>query len=391
MDSLEAVSVGLDLVLAGAAVASYRARPRHNSHLARWVRVLLIGILVLGCAHLLETWLFVWTDVSRHVNEVVFQLLLMAGLGLVIFSSGGLRKAIEEAALRGAGAGHPAGPVSPPAPRPTGEQPPDRGWPSREAELPGAGPAAVSLLELAAVDLAAAADLAAAEPDTREPAAAPITILLVDDHPLFRDGLVRLINSQPDMCVVGEAGLQREAIALARTLKPQLVLLDITLGDGTGLEAASVIRADQPDIKIVCLTMHMDDEHLFAALRAGVLGYVVKSARVAELLQHVRAVARGEASLSPEVAHRVMMGFSRTLNVTGPETSLGAVELTPRETEIIQLLARGATNREIARELVVSESTVKNHVHSVLTKLRLRRRWEVIAYARRHNLPPPAP
>lgn len=216
----------------------------------------------------------------------------------------------------------------------------------------------------------------------------PIELLLVDDHILFREGLVSLLASQPDFKVAGQAGSMREAITLARNLKPTLVVMDISLPDGTGLDATRAILADRPETKIVFLTVHDDDEQLFAAIRAGALGYLSKGVRAAELLKRLRNVARGEAGISPAIARRILQEFSRT-RTSAPAELTDATQLTAREQEIVRELARGATNREIARRFVISENTVKNHVRNVLSKLHLRSRRDVADYARDHGMMPP--
>jgi DNA-binding NarL/FixJ family response regulator len=214
-----------------------------------------------------------------------------------------------------------------------------------------------------------------------------IEILLVDDHVLFREGLVSLLTPQPDIKVVGQASSVREAITLARTLKPNLILMDISLPDGTGLEATQAILADRPDTKILILSVHEDDDRLFGAIRAGALGFLSKDARAAELLNGLRNVARGEAGLSPAIARRILEEFSRTW--TPPQAAPAeTTELTTRELEIVHELARGATNREIAEKFVISENTVKNHVHNVMSKLRLRSRRDIAHYARERGLSP---
>lgn len=218
----------------------------------------------------------------------------------------------------------------------------------------------------------------------------PTRMLLVDDHVLFREGLVSLLGSQPDMNVVAEAGSMREAIAKARETQPDLVLMDISLPDGSGLDATRAILAEMPSTKIVFLTMHEDDEQLFAAIRAGAMGYLLKNVRAAELLKRLRTVAAGEAGVSPAIARRILEEFSHM--ATPRQADLPeATQLTAREIEIIRELARGATNREIARRLVISENTVKNHVSNVLAKLHLRSRRDVADYVRDHGLTPPPP
>lgn len=217
----------------------------------------------------------------------------------------------------------------------------------------------------------------------------PMRVVLVDDHILFRDGLVRLLSPQPDIKVVGEAGSVREAVAVIRSAKPNVVLMDFSLPDGNGLDAAHAILSEMPTIKIVFLTVHDDDERLFAAIRAGAMGYLSKSVGAAELVSRLRGVVRGEAAILPATASRILEEFSRTPPPRYSEPSETS-RLTRREIETIRALARGASNQEIAQQLVISENTVKNHVQNILNKLHLHSRRDVVDYARSHGLIPPS-
>jgi len=210
--------------------------------------------------------------------------------------------------------------------------------------------------------------------------ASPLKILLVDDHVLFREGIFQLLNSQPDMSVVGQVGSVKEAVAKASSLKPDLVLMDLTLPDGTGLDATYGILAELPTAKIIFLTVHEDDNQLFAAIRAGAIGYLFKNVRTTELLKTLRGVARGEAGLSRALARRILDEFSRSPQK--PDTE----PLTTREIEIVRELANGITNREIAEKFVISENTVKNHVRNVLSKLHLHSRRDIMDYAKSRGL-----
>lgn len=218
------------------------------------------------------------------------------------------------------------------------------------------------------------------------PPPALLKILLVDDHALFREGLVSLLNSQTDVEVVGQGGSVGEAVTLTRQLQPDLVLMDFVLLDGTGVEATLAILAERPQTRIIFLTVHEDDERLFAAIRAGAVGYLLKNVRAAELLMTLRGVARGEAGISRMVASRILEEFAR-LPVTSSQPALPpGADLTSREIEIVRELARGASNRDIARKFVISENTVKNHVRNVLAKLHLHSRRDIASYARDRGL-----
>jgi DNA-binding NarL/FixJ family response regulator len=217
-----------------------------------------------------------------------------------------------------------------------------------------------------------------------------VRLLLVDDHVLFREGLISLIGPQPDLQVIGQAGNVHEAIGAARTLRPDVILMDFTLPDGTGLDATHAILAERPDTKIIFLTVHEDDETLFAAIRAGAVGFLFKNTRAADLLKRLRAVARGEAGISPAIALRILDEFSRTAAPSLQGEEQRSSGLTAREIEIVREIAQGASNRDIANRLVISENTVKNHVRNVLAKLHLRNRREVMEYAQRHGLLPPS-
>jgi two-component system NarL family response regulator len=210
-------------------------------------------------------------------------------------------------------------------------------------------------------------------------------ILIVDDHVLFRDGLVSLLSAQPDFDVVGQAGTVCEAIQLADDLEPDLVLMDFGLPDGTGLDATQAILAERPETKIVFLTVHEQDDRLFAAIRSGAKGYLLKNVPVSKLVGYLRGVERGEPAISPDMTSHILAEFARLDPVPDPgPAELG--ELTQREVEVLRELARGATNLEIARRLCVSENTVKNHVRSILAKLNLQNRHEAASFAHRYGV-----
>jgi DNA-binding NarL/FixJ family response regulator len=214
-------------------------------------------------------------------------------------------------------------------------------------------------------------------------------ILIVDDHVLFRDGLVSLLGSQPDFNVVGQAGSVPEAIAMARELQPDLVLMDFGLPDSSGLEATQAILADRPETSIVFLTVHEEDDRLFAAIRGGAKGYLLKNVPVSKLLTYLRGVKRGEAAISRAMTSRILTEFSRLEPPRNrDESEVG--DLTVREVEVLHELAKGATNREVADHLFITENTVKNHVRSILSKLHLRNRREATSFALHHGLVNPS-
>jgi DNA-binding NarL/FixJ family response regulator len=213
-------------------------------------------------------------------------------------------------------------------------------------------------------------------------------LLIVDDHILFREGLASLFQAQPDFIVLGEAGNVQEAIEKARLLKPELILMDFSLPDGTGLDATQAILSEFPHIKIVFLTMHEDDERLFAAIQAGAKGYLLKNIPVTKLLLALRGLEQGEAPISRTMTTRILEEFSRARTPHSP-TGPGAAaleQLTDREREVLVELARGGLNRDIAERLFISENTIKNHVHNILEKLDLPNRREVILYAKRQGI-----
>ncbi len=212
-------------------------------------------------------------------------------------------------------------------------------------------------------------------------------ILTVDDHVLFREGLVSLLSEHPDFIVVGEAGTAREAVAKALELKPDLILLDLNLPDGSGLDVIKSILSRQPEMKIVILTIHESEDLLLAAIRNGAIGYILKSTPVSELLLSLRALGRGEAALSRTMTARLVNGvhkLDKALKEDDPDLEV----LTPREIEILQLLGARATNQEIADQLVIAKNTVKVHVYNTLKKLGFKSRQEAGKFARHKGLTP---
>jgi NarL family two-component system response regulator LiaR len=203
-----------------------------------------------------------------------------------------------------------------------------------------------------------------------------IHILIADDHPIVREGLRALIATEPGMIVVGEAKDGDEAVFKARSLQPDVILLDLVMPRKDGLAAISEIIHDLPGARILVLTSFAEDELVFPAIKAGAMGYLLKDASPQELLEAIRTVYRGESSLHPAIARKVLREFTRP---TDPPAS--AELLTEREGEILLLVAQGLSNRAIAEQLVVSERTVRSHVSTILQKLHLHSRTQAALYA----------
>ncbi|MFM8321598.1 MAG: response regulator [Chloroflexota bacterium] len=210
-------------------------------------------------------------------------------------------------------------------------------------------------------------------------------VLIVDDHVLFRQGLVSLFQPQPNFQVVGEAGSVREAIEKNLQVQPELVLMDFCLPDGTGLDAAEQILAVRPRCQVVFLTVQEDDETLFNAIRKGASGFLLKNLPLSRLLASLEAVQHGEPALSPELVGRIFREFARTERASHRSANpLG--HLSQREAEILHELTTGATNQEIAQRLFLAENTVKHHVHNILDKLDLENRRQAAYFARQNGL-----
>jgi DNA-binding NarL/FixJ family response regulator len=206
-----------------------------------------------------------------------------------------------------------------------------------------------------------------------------IRILIADDHPMFRKGLRALLASEPDFEVIGEATTGDEAISMADTSNPDVILLDLQMPGKTGFEAARAIRASSPHIHILVVTLFQDDESIFAALRAGARGYVLKDANDEDMLRAIRAAARGEAIFSPGVASR-MIGFFASSQQDLPQDIFS--DLTTREREILELIARGEANVSIAERLCLSLKTVRNNVSNIYSKLQVVDRAQAVIRAR---------
>lgn len=205
-----------------------------------------------------------------------------------------------------------------------------------------------------------------------------LRVLVVDDHALFREGLVSLLNAQADIQVIGEANDGLEALVLARTLRPDVVLMDINMPGTDGIEATRLIKRELPETYVLILTVRDDDEKLFQAIKSGAQGYLLKTIRAQELIDMLHAAQRGEPTISPPLANRILNEFRRL----APSTTVSSFNppilepLTARERQVLDLVARGATDREIAQELVISVYTVKAHMRSILNKLQVSSRQQ---------------
>ena len=208
----------------------------------------------------------------------------------------------------------------------------------------------------------------------------PVRVLLVDDDDLMRAGLRAVLTSDASVEVVGEAGNGRAAVESARVLRPDLVLMDVRMPNLDGIAATREVLATSPDVKVVILTTFEQDDYIFGALNAGASGFLLKRTAPEELLAAIHTVAAGDSLLSPSVTRTVIDCLARQPT---PEIGSGRLleELTPREREVLELIARGLSNGEIASELVIEESTVKTHVKRILMKLRLRDRIQAVIFA----------
>jgi len=208
----------------------------------------------------------------------------------------------------------------------------------------------------------------------------PITVFLLDDHEIVRRGIKELLESEGDITVIGESGLAEEAARRIPALRPDVAVLDARLPDGSGIDVCREIRSRDPGIAALILTSYDDDEALFSAIMAGASGYILKQVRGTDFIDTVRRVAAGQSMLDPAVTTQVLERLR-----TGPKTDPSLAQLTAQEQRILELIADGKTNRQIAGTLFLAEKTVKNYVSSMLSKLGLESRTQAAIFATKHR------
>jgi DNA-binding NarL/FixJ family response regulator len=215
----------------------------------------------------------------------------------------------------------------------------------------------------------------------------PLRVMLVDDHEVVRDGIRALLAGAEDIVICAEAGTVRDAVAEAERALPDVIVMDVRLSDGSGIEATRDIRAQRPATQVLMLTSFADDEALFASIMAGASGYVLKQIKGAELVRAIRAVGQGQSLLDPAVTKGVLDRLRKGKHLFKDEK---LARLSPQEERILGLVAEGRTNKQIGEELRLAEKTVKNYVSSILAKLEVARRAEAAAYLARHTTTPGA-
>ena len=219
---------------------------------------------------------------------------------------------------------------------------------------------------------------------SESPVRSPLRLLVVDDHEVVRQGLVALLDRRESFQVVAEAGTVAEALEQARRHRPEIVIMDVRLPDGSGIEACRAIRAEFPTTRVVMLTSYPDEEAVLSAIVAGASGYLLKQIRARDLVAALETVGRGESLLDPAVTEKVLERIRRI--ATGSSDNDEISQLTSQERKILLLVAEGKTNKEIASEIFLSDKTVKNYVSSILAKLNLERRAQAAAFVARHRI-----
>ena len=213
-----------------------------------------------------------------------------------------------------------------------------------------------------------------------------IRVMIVDDHALFRRGLNMVLQEEDDIEVVGEAGDGHEALTTAEEAMPDVVLMDVRMPKRSGIEATTQMKDLLPNCKILMLTISDEEADLYEAIKAGASGYLLKEISIEEVANAVRAVHAGQSLISPSMASKLLSEFATMVKKTDDRQTFPAPRLTNRELEVLKLVAKGANNRDIAKELFISENTVKNHVRNILEKLHLHSRMEAVVYAVREKM-----
>jgi DNA-binding NarL/FixJ family response regulator len=217
-------------------------------------------------------------------------------------------------------------------------------------------------------------------------AAEPIRVLVVDDHALFRRGLEMVLAQEPDIELCGEASDGAEAVAKAAETLPDIVLMDVRMPKRSGIEACTAIKDVVPSAKIIMLTISDEEADLYDAIKAGAMGYLLKEISIDEVAAAIRAVHGGQSLISPSMASKLLSEFASMIKKGDSRQQVPAPKLTDREMEVLRLVAKGLNNRDIAKQLFISENTVKNHVRNILEKLQLHSRMEAVVYAVREKL-----
>jgi DNA-binding NarL/FixJ family response regulator len=216
--------------------------------------------------------------------------------------------------------------------------------------------------------------------------AEPIRVLVVDDHALFRRGLQMVLGAESDVEVVGEASDGAEALKVAAATTPDIVLMDVRMPKRGGIDATTAIKDAVPSAKIIMLTISDEEADLYDAIKAGAMGYLLKEISIEEVASAVRAVYNGQSLISPSMASKLLTEFATMVRKDDERQQVPTPRLTDREMEVLKLVAKGMNNRDIAKELFISENTVKNHIRNILEKLQLHSRMEAVVYAVREKL-----
>ena len=214
----------------------------------------------------------------------------------------------------------------------------------------------------------------------------PIRVLVVDDHALFRRGLEMVLEQEPDIEVVGEASDGTEAVEQATETTPDVVLMDVRMPRRGGIDACTAIKDAVPSTKIIMLTISDEEADLYDAIKAGAMGYLLKEISIEEVASAIRAVHGGQSLISPSMASKLLNEFASMIKRTDERQQVPTPRLTDREMEVLRLVAKGLNNRDIAKQLYISENTVKNHIRNILEKLQLHSRMEAVVYAVREKL-----